>query len=55
MAATNEYYVSEMVVHKPYPNDDTYDHMIRTASIVAGKDMETSWQDLEKKNGNNSL
>ena len=55
MAATNEYYVSEMVVHKPYPDDDTYSHMIRTASIVAGKDMETSWQDLEKKDANNSL
>ena len=55
MAANNDYYVSEMVVHKPYPNDDLMKKMIQTASVNGGKDMEASWQDLENKNGSNSL
>lgn len=55
MAANNEYYVSEMVVHKPYPDDETMEQMSMVARVNGGKDIEESYQDLEKKIGNNSL
>ena len=55
MATQQDYYMSEIVVHKPYPDDNLMQEMIQTASVNGGEDIDKSWQDLEKKSGNYSL